>query len=54
VLIGTLAKFITRKPHVYNAVNLMSDEFPTYGLNPVFLANGLQPFSRTNFRAARP
>jgi 1,2-diacylglycerol 3-alpha-glucosyltransferase len=54
VLIGTLAKFITRKPHVYNAVNLMSDEFPTYGLNPVFLANGLQPFSRTTFRAARP
>jgi 1,2-diacylglycerol 3-alpha-glucosyltransferase len=39
VLIGIAAKLITRCPLVYNAVNLMSDELPSYGfIRPVFMA----------------
>jgi glycosyltransferase involved in cell wall biosynthesis len=30
VLLGSIAKFITRRPLLYNAVNLMSDELPLY------------------------
>jgi glycosyltransferase involved in cell wall biosynthesis len=38
-LIGILAKFITGRPLLYNAVNLMSDELPTYGfIKPAFAA----------------
>src|SRR5205823_13827412 len=38
-LIGFIAKALTRRPLVYNAVNLMSDELPTYNfLKPAFLA----------------
>jgi len=41
-LIGVFAKFISRRPLVYNSVNLMSDELPTYGfIKPRFLANWL-------------
>jgi glycosyltransferase involved in cell wall biosynthesis len=39
VLIGIAAKLITRCPLIYNAVNLMSDELPSYGfIRPVFIA----------------
>jgi 1,2-diacylglycerol 3-alpha-glucosyltransferase len=38
-LIGFIAKALTGRPLVYNAVNLMSDELPSYNfLKPVFLA----------------
>lgn len=41
-LAGILAKFLTAKPMVYNAVNLMSDELHTYGvIKPAFLAKWL-------------
>lgn len=41
-LAGVFARFITRRPLVYNAVNLMSDELHTYGfVKPRFLANWL-------------
>jgi 1,2-diacylglycerol 3-alpha-glucosyltransferase len=41
-LIGILAKWITRRPLLYNAVNLMSDELAGYRfIRPVFLANAL-------------
>src|SRR3984885_12782638 len=39
VLIGLAAKLVTRRPVLYNAANLMSDELHTYRfLKPVFLA----------------
>jgi glycosyltransferase involved in cell wall biosynthesis len=39
---GVIAKFCTRKPLVYNAVNLMADELATYGvIKPAFLAKWL-------------
>jgi 1,2-diacylglycerol 3-alpha-glucosyltransferase len=45
VLIGFIAKLLTGTPLLYNAVNLMSDELPTYGfLKPAFLAKGLARF----------
>jgi 1,2-diacylglycerol 3-alpha-glucosyltransferase len=38
-LAGVFAKFFTRKPLIYNAVNLMSDELHTYGfIKPAFVA----------------
>jgi glycosyltransferase involved in cell wall biosynthesis len=38
-LIGFIAKLLTGRPLVYNAVNLMSDELPSYNfLRPAFLA----------------
>jgi 1,2-diacylglycerol 3-alpha-glucosyltransferase len=38
-LAGVLAKFLTRKPLVYNSVNLMSDELHTYRFfKPAFVA----------------
>jgi 1,2-diacylglycerol 3-alpha-glucosyltransferase len=38
-LIGSLAKLVMRKPLVYQAVNLMSDELPSYNfIRPRFLA----------------
>jgi 1,2-diacylglycerol 3-alpha-glucosyltransferase len=41
-LAGVLAKVITGKPLVYNAVNLMSDELKSYGfIKPRFLAHWL-------------
>jgi glycosyltransferase involved in cell wall biosynthesis len=41
-LAGVIAKFFTRKPLVYNAVNLMADELGTYGfIKPAFLAKWL-------------
>jgi 1,2-diacylglycerol 3-alpha-glucosyltransferase len=41
-LIGFVAKVLTGRPLVYNAVNLMVDELPTYGfLRPAFLAVAL-------------
>src|SRR5713101_4980805 len=41
-LIGILAKFITRRPLVYHAVSLMSDELPSYDfIKPAFLARGV-------------
>jgi glycosyltransferase involved in cell wall biosynthesis len=44
-LVGILAKLITRKPLLYNAVNLMSDELHTYGfIKPVFLARMVARF----------
>jgi len=43
-LIGYVAKLFTGKPLVYNAVNLMADELPSYGfIKPAFLAG---PISR--------
>jgi glycosyltransferase involved in cell wall biosynthesis len=42
LLIGYVAKIITRRRLLYNAVSLMSDELPSYGfLKPAFLARGL-------------
>jgi glycosyltransferase involved in cell wall biosynthesis len=42
VLIGLIAKLFTRRPLVYQAVNLMSDELPTYNfIRPAFIARGL-------------
>jgi 1,2-diacylglycerol 3-alpha-glucosyltransferase len=41
-LAGIIGKICTRKPLVYNAVNLMLDELHTYGfIKPAFLANWL-------------
>jgi 1,2-diacylglycerol 3-alpha-glucosyltransferase len=41
-LIGSLAKLITRRRLIYNAVNTMSDELPTYNfLKPQWLATWL-------------
>jgi glycosyltransferase involved in cell wall biosynthesis len=43
-LIGFVARLLTGRPLVYNAVNLMADELPTYGfIKPKFLA---KPFAR--------
>lgn len=42
VLIGTIAKFFTRRPLVYQAVNLMGDELPTYNfIRPAFVARAI-------------
>ena len=44
-LIGLVAKFLTGRPLVYNAVNLMSDELHTYKMmKPVFLAKWISRF----------
>jgi glycosyltransferase involved in cell wall biosynthesis len=41
-LAGVAAKFVTRRPFVWNAVNLMSDELHTYGfIKPRFVADWL-------------
>lgn len=41
-LVGIIAKFITGRPLLYNAVNLMSDELAGYKfIRPAFLANWL-------------
>ncbi|HEY1769861.1 MAG TPA: glycosyltransferase family 4 protein [Chthoniobacterales bacterium] len=41
-LVGILAKWITRRPLLYNAVNLMTDELAGYKfIRPAFLAHGL-------------
>lgn len=41
-LVGIMAKFITGRPLLYNAVNLMSDELAGYKfIRPAFLANWL-------------
>jgi glycosyltransferase involved in cell wall biosynthesis len=41
-LVGIVAKWITRRPLLYNAVNLMSDELAGYRfIRPDFLAHGL-------------
>ncbi len=41
-LIGIAAKLLTRKPLIYNAVNLMSDELPTYRfIRPAFIAKAV-------------
>ena len=45
VLIGFVAKLLTRRPLLYNAVSLMSDELPSYKfLRPAFLARALARF----------
>lgn len=42
VLIGIMAKFLTGRPLVYNAVSLMSNELSTYQfIRPKFVANAL-------------
>jgi glycosyltransferase involved in cell wall biosynthesis len=44
-LIGFVAKLLTGRPLLYNAVNLMSDELPMYGfLRPAFLAKSIAQF----------
>jgi len=44
-LIGFIAKLLTGKPLIYNAVNLMADELPSYGfIKPAFLANPIARF----------
>jgi len=41
-LIGVLAKWLTRRPLLYNAVNLMSDELAGYNfIRPAWLAHGI-------------
>ena len=41
-LVGIMAKWLTRRPLLYNAVNLMSDELAGYKfIRPAFLAHGL-------------
>ncbi len=41
-LVGIMAKWITRRPLLYNAVNLMSDELAGYKfIRPAFIANWL-------------
>jgi glycosyltransferase involved in cell wall biosynthesis len=41
-LIGILAKWITRRPLLYNAVNLLSDELAGYNfIRPAWLAHGI-------------
>jgi len=45
VLIGFVAKLITGKPLIYNAVNLMADELPSYHfIKPAFLAAPIARF----------
>lgn len=45
VLIGYVAKLLTGRRLLYNAVSLMSDELPSYNfLKPAFLARGLARF----------
>lgn len=45
VLIGFVAKLLTGRPLIYNAVNLMSDELPTYGfIKPAFMAMPIARF----------
>jgi 1,2-diacylglycerol 3-alpha-glucosyltransferase len=42
VLIGMIAKLFTRRPLVYQAVNLMADELPSYNfIKPAFIARTL-------------
>jgi glycosyltransferase involved in cell wall biosynthesis len=42
VLLGIMAKWLTRRPLLYNAVNLMSDELASYRfIRPAWLAHGL-------------
>ncbi len=42
VIIGMIAKLFTRRPLLYNAVNLMSDELPSSGfIRPRFLARAI-------------
>ncbi len=43
-LIGVAAKFLTGRPLVYNAQNLMSDELHTYHVMPVFIAKMIAGF----------
>ena len=44
-LLGIFAKFVTRKPMIYNAVNLMSDELASYRfIRPAFVANWIAGF----------
>ena len=41
-LVGIMAKWLTRRPLLYNAVNLMTDELAGYGfIRPAWLAHGL-------------
>jgi len=41
-LVGIMAKWMTRRPLLYNAVNLMSDELASYRfIRPAWLAHGL-------------
>ena len=41
-LVGVMAKWLTRRPLLYNAVNLMTDELAGYGfIRPAWLAHGL-------------
>ncbi len=41
-LVGIMAKWITRRPLLYNAVNLMTDELAGYRfIRPAWLANGI-------------
>ena len=41
-LVGIMAKWLTRRPLLYNAVNLMSDELPGYRfIRPAWLAHGI-------------
>jgi glycosyltransferase involved in cell wall biosynthesis len=45
VLIGYVAKLLTGRRLLYNAVSLMSDELPSYGwIKPAFLATGIARF----------
>jgi glycosyltransferase involved in cell wall biosynthesis len=44
-LAGVIAKFVTWKPLIYNAVNLMSEELPSYGFfKPAFVGRWLAAF----------
>ncbi len=44
-LVGSLARILTGRPLIYNAVNTMSDELPTYGfIRPKILAAWLGKF----------
>jgi glycosyltransferase involved in cell wall biosynthesis len=44
-LIGFVAKLLTGRPLIYNAVNLMADELPSYGfIKPRFLAKPISRF----------
>jgi len=44
-LIGFVAKLLTGRPLLYNAVNLMVDELPSYGfIKPAFLAKPISRF----------
>ncbi len=45
VLIGFVAKLLTGRPLLYNAVNLMADELPTYHfIRPAFLVKAIARF----------